>query len=379
MKTNTANAIRCYIPLSSFLENELNRLASMQLSNGALPMWPLLPGHSGRICPYFSSFAALALLAGSSRYYENVRQYIEWHFAHLNTTGTDCNSLDGTIYDYTIQESDGVLTETPVYDKNGKPTYDSTDSYAALFLMVLVQYRHKTGDIGLLLRHADEIQRVIHAMLGTLDQDLTYAKPDFPIKYTMDNCEVAAGLASAVRLSRFIPMLDGQFLRGTLQRLSQALETCLWNRNQGYYEVGVDHIGAPVTSAFSWQQFYPDAMAQAFPILMGIQAEDSGRAQYLYRELYENYPPDALSGNMLNNASMLALTAARMGDTDTAQKYLDIHQKSFCETEQPNALTCQGYALGALAAATLQSSYEDIAGCNRIYEITKWNRQESPN
>lgn len=74
MKTNTANAIRCYIPLSSFLENELNRLASMQLSNGALPMWPLLPGHSGRICPYFSSFAALALLAGSSRYYENVRR-----------------------------------------------------------------------------------------------------------------------------------------------------------------------------------------------------------------------------------------------------------------------------------------------------------------
>ena len=63
-------------------------LASLQVDNGALLM---TRGPSGEYTmnPYFADFAALALLGAGESYYENVRRYMDWHFAHLNTAQTD--------------------------------------------------------------------------------------------------------------------------------------------------------------------------------------------------------------------------------------------------------------------------------------------------
>ena len=72
-------------------------LASLQAENGALLM---TGGSSGQFTmnPYFADFAALALLGAGESYYENVRRYMDWHFAHLNTAETDYNGVDGTAF-----------------------------------------------------------------------------------------------------------------------------------------------------------------------------------------------------------------------------------------------------------------------------------------
>lgn len=357
MSINTS--VNVEISLSVFQEEELCRLAGTQLSNGALPMTSLLPGESIRVCPYFSSFAALALLCDPLRYAENVRQYMDWHFSHLNTADKDVNRQDGTIYDYLIRESNGIYTETPLCDGEGRPTYDSTDSYAALFLVVLAEYAEKTGDRQYLTRHTPEIQRVVSAMLSTLNNGLTRAKPDYPVKYTMDNSETAWGLRAALRLCGWVPGLNAGFLHGILANLLQTMERSLWNRDQGYYEVGLDGRDLPVVPVFDWRQFYPDAMAQAFPILTEILPPDSGRAEYLYHELLRYYPPSAINGDMLINASLLSLTAARMNDAASARQYLAVHQAAFCRPRRPETITCQGYAFGILTASSLRKQEEE--------------------
>jgi ferredoxin len=94
-------------------ETETAYLASMQLSNGALPMTSAKNGEL-RMNPYFADIAALALLDNAEKYAGNVVKYMDWHFAHLNTAEEDFNGLDGTIYDYVITV------------KDGKPVIDAT-------------------------------------------------------------------------------------------------------------------------------------------------------------------------------------------------------------------------------------------------------------
>ncbi|MBQ5905064.1 MAG: hypothetical protein IIW88_04270, partial [Clostridia bacterium] len=79
-------------------ESETEWLASLQLENGALPM-TYSPNGKLTVNPYFADFAALALLDDAEKYAGNVKAYMDWHFAHLNTAEEDFGGLDGTIYD----------------------------------------------------------------------------------------------------------------------------------------------------------------------------------------------------------------------------------------------------------------------------------------
>ena len=121
----------------SIVDSENAWLASTQLSNGALPMTPTNNGKV-QMNPYFADIAALSLLNQPELYGDVVKEYMKWHFDHLNTAAEDPSGLDGTIFDYTYTVKNGVVTleewTTPT------PTYDSTDSYAATFLMVVEKY-----------------------------------------------------------------------------------------------------------------------------------------------------------------------------------------------------------------------------------------------
>ena len=121
----------------SIVDSENAWIARTQLSNGALAMTPTNYGKV-QVNPYFADFAALSLLNQPEMYADVVKEYMQWHFDHLNTAAEDPSGLDGTIFDYTYTVKNGVVTLeewiTPT------PTYDSTDSYAATFLMVVEKY-----------------------------------------------------------------------------------------------------------------------------------------------------------------------------------------------------------------------------------------------
>lgn len=170
-------------------ETETEWLASLQLDNGAIPMTAAKNGEL-RMSPYFADVSALALLDNAEKYKDNVKAYMDWHFAHLNTAEDDVNGLDGTIYDYTITVKDGKVEKEVITESSDKKSYDSTDSYAATFICVLDKYYEKTDDSGYILSHAPDIDRITGVMDATMHNGLTYARPDHKVKYLMDNCEV---------------------------------------------------------------------------------------------------------------------------------------------------------------------------------------------
>ncbi len=314
--------------LCEILDTETQWLASLQLENGAIPM-TYAPNGEIRMNPYFADFAALALLDKAEEYSSAVVKYMDWHFSHLNTAETDHNGIDGTIYDYTITMKDGRIADESITVLKKKNSYDSIDSYAATFLSVLNKYYNKTGDSDYIITHSDEILRVINALFATYHKGLTIAKPEWPVKYLMDNCEVYDGLLAAAELFENVLSELGTEFEATEKKCAdaavevlQTIENELWTPLLNYYEVGVRKLVKVPSDIFYWRQYYPSATAQLFPIIHGVIAPNTERANKLYDKFCEtydwesfDYPDDFYWGANLQ-------AAVKMNDIDRIVTYI---------------------------------------------------------
>jgi len=82
-----------------------------------------------------------------------------------------------------------------------KDSYDSVDSYAALFLMALAKYHEKTHDTPFIVEREAQIQSVMHAMETMRCSDGLYMNDlEHRAKYLMDNVETNAGLRGYISL-----------------------------------------------------------------------------------------------------------------------------------------------------------------------------------
>ncbi len=313
---------------SEIFESETAWLASLQLENGAIPM-TCSPNGEVRMNPYFADFAALALLDKAEEYSDEVKKYMDWHFAHLNTEESDYNGVDGTIYDYLITLKDGKITGESIAIYKRKNSYDSTDSYAATFLSVLNKYYNKTGDSEYIVSHADEIQRVINAMFATYHKGLTTAKPDWRVKYLMDNCEVYEGLLAAAELfENVLSPLDASYqatekkCAETAIEVAKAIEEQLWKPHLGYYEVGKWKIIGVTSDVFSWKKYYPCATAQLFPIIHGLIAPNTERANMLYDKFCESYDWQNFEYDDVFYWGANLQAAVAMNDIDSVVEYM---------------------------------------------------------
>ncbi len=325
---NTATAEQLAL-FESIVESETAWIASLQLENGAIPMTYTANG-TVKMNPYFADFAALALLDRADDYADNVKKYMDWHFAHLNTASSDYNGVDGTIYDYEITLADGKITQ-----EKSLGSYDSTDSYAATFLMVLNKYYDKTGDSAYILNNVNNIQRVVNAMLSTLHNGLTMAKPDYEIKYLMDNCEVYAGARACGMLFTKVSCDQSKAIETqcaeAVDDIYKAVENKLWKPLSGNYKVAVKKTLNLDAIKFSWDEYYPSATAQLFPIAFGLICPRSDRALKLYNKFCDKYDwenfdyPDAFywGSNVY--------TAAVVNDLDRVVTYME-NYKGIAET-----------------------------------------------
>lgn len=276
-------------------DSETAWLASLQLENGAIPM-TFIPNGEVKVNPYFADFAALALLDKADEYKDNVKRYMDWHFSHLNTKDEDYNGVDGTIYDYTVTLENGRIISESIAVIDGKKSYDTTDSYAATFLCVLDKYYDKTGDSEYILANSVDIVRIVNAMFSTWHNGMTTAKPDWQVKYLMDNCEVYEGAQAAADLFENVLCKADPSLEALQKQCSDAaveikasIEDVLWMPVAGYYEVGVRRFIRFPSDIFSWDKYYPCATAQLFPIVHGVLAPNTPRANMLYDKFCETY------------------------------------------------------------------------------------------
>jgi len=180
------------------IETETYEIMLAQFPNGAYNMrfdgvgrteWE--EGDNIWIMPYFASFAAQALifanrLSPDPNLLESVDDYLHWYANNMNE--------NGTMYDW-----EG---EYPDFEPTGD--MDSTDAYAAEFILTSLMYYEDTQDNDFL----DWVWPYIIDAAGAIDltledDDLTWAKPSYHVKYLMDNSEVWQGYSAAATLAEY--------------------------------------------------------------------------------------------------------------------------------------------------------------------------------
>lgn len=313
----------------TIFDSETAFLATLQLPNGAMPMTYSQNGEL-TVNPYFADFAALALLDKADLYADNVKMYMDWHFDHLNTADEDFNGLDGTIYDYKVTMKNGQIVEEKISTPEKADSYDTTDSYAATFLTVVYKYFLKTQDSDYLVANARDLERITNVMFATLQNGLTYAKPNHLIKYLMDNCEVYEGFLASSRIFEEL-VLRGKTeytaMRDKCGELSftvrDNINTKLWNYVGNHYKTALIAFVDLPRKYFSWNIYYPQATSQLFPIICGVIDPSTDRAKHLYESFCNSfhwqafeYPDDFYWG-----ANVQA--AAIMNDLESVTEYME--------------------------------------------------------
>ena len=242
-----------------------------QTSDGAIRR-TLSPAHvdaSGRAWHHIAAYEANLGLIGALRIDPTLREeagrWLRWQVRHLPVEGSD----RGVLFDRWISADGREMTLCPPdIDPRHCRQIDATDStIASMFLLAQAYLRH--GGNADLLRDA-AMQKAFDraaATLATLQQPsgLTIAKLDHRVGYLMDAAEVAAGWRALAEIQQGVwaqPAV-AQLSREREQRVRRGIEQALWQPRPGLWKVS-DSDGAP-----DLQRWYPDAMAQAWPLLWG--------------------------------------------------------------------------------------------------------------
>jgi hypothetical protein len=307
-------------------ETPCDLILRCQLPSGAFRLKP----DDSRIIPYFANLAAVALVGSHA---DNVRRYLEWYLAGLN--GPDRWGLDGTIYDYALERDGG---ERPT------GTYDSADSYAATFLTLLRRYLDVTSDVEFVGANLPAVRRVAAVITALQDKDgLVWAKANRREKYLMDNAENYRGLTDyAAVLARLGLSEEASLAAGAAERVKGGVEARLWNAERGTYDwaiytlwLGHRRLGE-ISRPSGWERWYPDAVAQVFPVVSGLLEPSDPRAVALYGGLNASHPgwvsqakPDP------HPWSVLGYAAAIMGDAGRARMFVGATADSYLQEHGP--------------------------------------------
>lgn len=268
---------------------------------------------SSHINPYFANLAALGMLEGDQADIAQVEAWLAWYIRHFNQP--DYNGVYGTVYNYDVF---GTI-ETSTQD------YDSADSYAATFLS-LTWALWETGEPGsqAFIKHIGEHDfRVVGNIIKNLQQKtgLVHAKPNNQTQFTIDNSEDYRGLMDLADLLLAAwgdtSASDGYILCAA--DLRNGIQSVLYDsRHKLYYT----SAGAGLPNLAKW---YPDSVAQLFPIINGVITASGGQAKTIYSQFNQAWPAwNKLSFNTqeIFSWAVVSYAAATMGDRPRANTYI---------------------------------------------------------
>ncbi len=304
----------------------LARVRACQLSDGSFAQ--VAPGENPKapvwVAPYFAHFAALALLANVARAPQpddlaRVGRWLAWCAEH-QAPGGFWSDREGT------RASSADTGKT-----------DAWDSSAALYLRVLDGYRSAGG--ALLPAWLEAAQRSVACLEALTDEDgLTWAKPDYRVKFLMDNIEVWAGWrAAAAVFAAAGEKAVAERARLRADRLIAAPLCSFWQREAGLFAYARLADG---TLAAAEPRPYPTGLAQ----LYGIAFIEPHGAAWSY--VSRTFQPDAGSAAALGPEWWL--TAAASVSEDDARLW----RVRVCEAAaafDPARTYLHRYALSALA------------------------------
>ena len=160
---------------------------------------------------------------------------------------------------------------------------DAFDSTAATTLLLADAYLQRGGDVMLI--REPRMRAVLEAAATTLQaltvtDGMTLAKPSHPVVYTMDVVEVIAGWRAWGRVQRDAYAQPQSALNSFAVAASAeaGLRKRLWHAPSGAWRV---HLEGAAPQRSRW---YPDTVAQAWPLLFGVDAGPPGRAAEAWRQ-----------------------------------------------------------------------------------------------
>lgn len=338
MTTTPANAA---VP-GNWITQQVNFVAARQLSDGGILSSPT------QIDPYFSNIAAMGLARANTATSRAVLlRWMGWYLAHMNNP--DSSGLVDTVYDYSYDPSSGV--QTPTGD------YDSVDSYSSTTLNV-ARLAYATGDYTLRsfvkshIRTYEAIASLITHPSGSGgvrdSNNLTFAKPTYHADYLMDNSEVYGGLTDFAKLESALGRTSqARYYSSWATTTKSAMDSLLWNSSTDTWDWALGSPSSLVT-------FYPDSVAQLWPIIWGVAGRTGTKAVMTWRKFNEAWPnwmhdsePDSYPWAAMASASQ------RMGDTSDAYTLLTTIHNNYAP----------GWGLPNLCgAATCGSWYDAEAG-----------------
>jgi hypothetical protein len=281
---------------------------------------------SSHINPYFANLAALGMLKGDQIRISQVKAWITWYINHFNWP--DYNGIYGTVYNYTV---DGTA-ETSNRD------YDSADSYAATFLS-LTWALWETGESGAqaFIKGIGEYDFNVVGNIITnlqLNTGLVYAKPNHQIEFTIDNTEDYRGLMDLADLmvAAWGDTNGSHWYIAHATELQNGIQSVLYDSGLKLYYTSA---GAALPNLAKW---YPDSVAQLFPIANGVIAASSVQAKTLYSRFNGAWPDwNKLSFNIqdLFPWAVVSYAAVLMGDTPRANTYITTIENKYQDVGFP--------------------------------------------
>ena len=257
------------------IQSEAERILASQMPDGSIPLYYMKSDSVSQelvvIIPYFSHFAAKGLLIAykttkKKEFLDGAQRWIKWYADHMNP--------DGTVNDYK-----GIYP-----DLKSTGDMDSTDSYAAIYL-VLLRDEEKISENSIFLKSMqNSVRKAVAAMELTKQSDsLTYAKPGFNMKYLMDSIEVREGYAAAADIATLLGWKkEKSEWMNSCNLITKQINEKFYSEEQKCFAYAIDEAGKALFDS----QYYPGYMAQCFALTY-ILTSDSAKAKSLWKIICE--------------------------------------------------------------------------------------------
>jgi hypothetical protein len=203
------------------------------------------------------------------------------------------------------QQGNGFITD---YVRSGTKALstgnmDSTDAYAGTFLSAVRDLYAATSDRSSLQGMSGAVVRGVTAIEATQDTDgLTWAKPEWHVKYLMDETEAYDGLIAAAQIGEALG--DGRLAQRAARDASRldAGIAQLWDVSTDSYDWAVGEGGARHVA--DWSVLYPDAMQEVWAVAYGLA--DAKQSDLIMSRLAATHPewpqPETLTGPKTSSA-----------------------------------------------------------------------------
>lgn len=232
-----------------------------------------------QVSAYQANLGVIGALRVAPRLLPLAAAWLRWQARHIAPVGAP----RGVVIDHWVRAGDlEESTCPPGIAPHLCGTVDAYDSTAASTLLLADAYLRFGGDLAVLrdppMRQA--LEAAASALGGlTVADGLTVAKPTYLVVYTMDMAEVVAGWRAWARLQRnaYAQPASADNTLASAARAEAGTLLRLWDAPSGAWRVDLN-AGAPQRN-----RWYPDTVAQAWPMLWGLDTGVPERGRNAWR------------------------------------------------------------------------------------------------